>query len=456
MPTQLLTYAEQKKLAKNTLGYRSRRDLTRAALAAMLGCSAQTVLNIEHGKIHPESRYGRAMTALLTADEEAELLAQPAEVEAPEAETEPEVTEVTEEALDLMSQWEKKKGRTEAGAPVRFFNAIVQDTPNKKSIHGTLDLSTITELRIGTYQRELLLKRMNGYAKDYKDGAVVDELTLGMRGDRYEVNGDGSVTCYDPVFVIDGQQRAGGGIAAMIADETCEPFLTARIFIGTDSAWEQNQFKIRNRKREPVSANVHIRNLREEGNRFALLLYDLSFDPAFALCNRVTWNNGAKRGEVISAIGVLKVCSELFSRFAVGLINTKHEVMADKLNAVALKLGFDVTRNIIIDYWDVIDRTRGIRNIGFDGPYTQAKQPFNRGVAQCFAQHREFWKGNVLKVPRIYRERIININFDDPVIAPLIHGAIAGPNIFALAEWLRRWFNRGRPRANHLHRFDEE
>jgi DNA-binding XRE family transcriptional regulator len=448
---------EKSTIAAMALDYRERNNLSKKQLADILHCSRKTIYSIEQGEVGPESL--NVLNLMNLIEQEAQkpqpVAAQPEleqAVQPPEPELEEEDAGDAPEVPEAVSGWLRRAYNDQPGPPITLCNAVLDDTRDRPSFRGNPDINSIQGLRIAPYQRGLLGRRvMEGYVEYYNSGDTMPELTLGMRGHDYQYDEKTrTLTLFNPVFLIDGFQRVGGALYA--AESGGNPYLSARIYLDTDEAWERTKFSKLDTLQVKISPNISIRN-RQDEVPFIKMLFELTFDPRFALCRRVQWGQHMKRDELSSAYGQLRILSRLFAHIhpELHLQNSGHREMADRLQKSMQKMGRKVMRENIIYYWQIVDEAFGIRDITNKGGSLQAGQAFNSALARVFSAHKEFWRGTELKVPTELKKKLatfpIKRNED---IRALAQASIDGASNDRLALYFVDCLNRRRPKSKRL------
>ena len=306
---------------------------------------------------------------------------------------------------------------------VRLTNAALDEVGNDVVIRGVIDPASLAMLKVAPYQREILLiSTIRELAAAIRKGGVPD-ICLGMRGSRFE-EPKGEFILQDDVYIIDGLQRRTAALEIMRSGGL--PHLGAVVYVNTDEAWERRMFRALNILRTRLSPNVLLRNEAYD-NEFVAMLYDLCKDPAFALYGRVSWDQRIKRGELMTAVGLLKITGRLHSRFKSGLIIQHHEVLAAKMQAVMQRISRKAVRENIRRYWQTIDDAFGVKNVTFKEGASHLRQAFNVVLAHVFANHQNFWKDAEFGISGDLVRKLSLFPITDPHVASLCAANLGGP-----------------------------
>lgn len=146
---------------------------------------------------------------------------------------------------------------------VRIINGALDESETSCGglvLNGRIDAATLRFLKVDTYQRPLG-DRSDIY-KALKDGLVVPNIEIGVRGQDFACEGDDFII-KSPAYIIDGWQRVG--TALKILDHI--PSHPVRIFgslhFGSDEIWERHRFNALNKNVRRVSPNLHLKNMRD-------------------------------------------------------------------------------------------------------------------------------------------------------------------------------------------------
>jgi len=289
-------------------------------------------------------------------------------------------------------------------------------------IRGVIDPQSLHEIQVATYQREIISRaKVEALARAIENSTVPD-IELGMRGERTRNetrDSDGEVYfLQDPTFVIDGLQRISAAKYLMQKKPGAIPRIGAVVHLNTNEVWERQRFRILNQERSRVSVNVLLRNIACE-NEAIDMLYKLCLnDDALALHHRVSWQQCMLRTQIINALLLCKVVGVLHSRFGPG--KSSHcDQLASAIRTTMEKVGRTTMRDNIKCFFEILDECYGIRSIVFSQGSTQIKHGFLLAVADVFARHQDFWRGNRLFVERNLRLKLAKFPIHDPEVARL-------------------------------------
>ena len=251
--------------------------------------------------------------------------------------------------------------------------------------------------------------------KALENSGGVAALALGMRGHSF-TRGDGNFFLHDPIYVIDGLQRRTAALEVL--KKGIQPRVGVTIHFDTTEAWETTRFELLNTSRAKLSAGVLIRNLSNE-NPAIKVLYDLGFDPSFALANRVSWDERMKPTHIIQGHLLLNATAQLHRRLGPDLTSRRHAVTCAGLQKVIERIGPNALRDNIKRYWDVLDECFNIRGIERASAPPHTKGDFLKAISNVFADHQDFWKDSTFTVSSDLRRKLTLFNIHEPSIARL-------------------------------------
>lgn len=328
---------------------------------------------------------------------------------------------------------------------IRLTGASVDRVKGKPTaIHGYPDPTSLGNLTIPEYQREILgadkiRKLMVGLA----DGRVPD-ITLGLRGsENFEMH-DGTCVIKDPTYIIDGLQRRTA--ALRLAETGIDPHLGATVLCNTDIRYELKEFRDLNAERTRVGASLLLRNEQTENESVAMLVA-LTEDPGFALFNRVSWTQRMKPGELINGVTLEKAAGALHSGIKRGMLEQDWQILAWNLDLMMGSVGRIVVRTNIENFWKLIDEVWGIKRIAHRNHSPQLAQMFVVVLGRIFADHVDFWAGNRFKVNNDIKAKLALFPIDSDEVASYCSGH--GAARVVLYEMIVRHINSGR-RTNRL------
>jgi hypothetical protein len=300
-------------------------------------------------------------------------------------------------------------------------------------LRGVIDPQTLDGILCDSYQREVL---SNGKIEGLKKALVtssVPDIELGMRGERvrHVDKEKGEYILLDPVFVIDGFQRTSAARSLLRDDPKAQPRIGATVHFDTNFEWEKARFRILNQDRTKVSVNILLRNAQTD-YKSVDMLGKLCQDSAFALHERVQWQQNKLRTEVISALTLCRVAAILHSKFGSSSSRDYVEIMQSLDKAMEV-VGRTTMRDNVIDFYEIIDECFGLRKIVFTHGASQIKDIFLAAFAELLGSYDDFWKGKRLSVDRRLRLKIAKFPIGDPEVARLASsGGKAGDILYQL------------------------
>jgi len=306
-------------------------------------------------------------------------------------------------------------------AAIDIFQAAA-DKDETIVLRGVIDPSTIEEIRVDSYQREILSNaKIEALAKAIESSTVPD-IELGMRGDKVRSTTDeklGEVYyLQDQVFVIDGQQRLIAAKFLMQKKPGIQPRIGVLVHFNTTFDWERERFRILNQERTRLSVNVLLRNMTKD-NEAIDMLHKLSMqDDSFVLHNRVSWCQNMLRTQILPALLFCKVVGMLHSRFGPGR-SVNFDGLASSINTTMAKVGRTTMRDNVKTFFEFLDECYGVRRIVFVHGAVHIKGSFMIALADILSRHANFWRGNRLFIDRDLRCKIAKFPVGDPEIARL-------------------------------------
>jgi hypothetical protein len=332
---------------------------------------------------------------------------------------------------------------------VRILNASLdedQDSPSSIIINGRVDPSTLRFLRVdSTYQRPLG-DRSEIY-QALKDGIVVPNIDIGVRGQNFTTEGD-DILIHLPAYIIDGWQRVGTALRLLDQIPNHPIRIFATVHFGTDDVWERHRFTELNKNVRKVSPNLHLRNMRDS-NTAVLTLYGLCHnDKSFALYGKVSWSQSMKRGDLVSALTLAKVARRLHSH-ATSLTGMSVPMVAAGLDETVRKVTMQRFRKNVASFFDVIHECWGLDAIEYRNNAPQVKSTFLVQLARVFSSHIDFWDQSEsgFFVAADLRRKLAKFPINDPHIKSL--AGTGGAAMSILYDLLVNHINSGK-RTGHL------
>lgn len=320
-------------------------------------------------------------------------------------------------------------------------------------LRGIIDPQCLSGIRAAPYQREVMRGTKQKELIEAVRLSAVPDVELGVRGKNFVSEGQGddevAVIRHD-VYMIDGLQRISAGVALIMMDPKQAPRIGATIHLDTTEEWERERFKVLNQQRTRVSPNVLLRNDREVNAAIGLVFNLTQNDEGFVLHRRVQWGQLRARGEMITALNVIRLAGILHSNFSKGgRGNNIPELVTpgagiEGVMTAAGKVNF---RENIRYFFDLIDECWGVKRVTFVDRCTHMKGGFLVALAELLLRHKEFWKESRLFVDKPTRKKLARFNTSDPEVVRL--AGANGKASVALYVMLLDHVNSGR-RSNRL------
>ena len=299
---------------------------------------------------------------------------------------------------------------------------LAEGQEEKIILRGVIDFSSIEEIKVDSYQREILSNgKIQALAKAIESSSIPD-IELGMRGERLRNEmreGDGQVFfLQDPTYVIDGLQRISAAKFLMQSKPGSKPRIGAVVHLNTDFDWERERFRILNQERTRLNVNVLLRNMAKDNEAIDMLHKLCLQDDAFVLHNRVSWQQNMLRTQILSALLLCKVAGMLHSRFGPGK-STSYDQLASSVNTTMAKVGRTTMRDNVKTFFELLDECYGVRRIVFVQGAAYIKHNFLLALADVLTRHANFWRGNRLFIERDLCLKIAKFPIDDPEVSRL-------------------------------------
>lgn len=312
-----------------------------------------------------------------------------------------------------------------ADAPIRIIHCALDETPKGEIVlRGVVDQNSLVHLKIDDYQREAApITALSSILGALKGGETLPDIELGMRGENFSER-EGTALLKDEVYIIDGLQRVNGAIHFLAQNSAAQVRLGATIHFGTTKEWERERFRILNTLRNKVSPNVILRNRREDSSSVATLYSLSTSDKGFPLNDRVSWNQRMTRGELISALTMLKVVGHLHSHKAPARRTSVDELVPALDKAVDV-FGVQILRSNTKTFFQLVDECWGIKRIQYREGAIYVKSTFLNVLARLMSDHYDFWRESdekVLTVEASLRRKISLFPINDPQIVSLATG----------------------------------
>lgn len=314
---------------------------------------------------------------------------------------------------------------------VRIINGSLDEDPTSPSavvLHGRIDPSTLRFLKVDqTYQRPLG-SRPDIY-EALRAGVVVPSIEIGVRGQDFDCDGQ-DVIIRSPAYIIDGWQRVGTALQLLEHAPTHNVRMFASIHFGTGDLWERHRFTELNKNIRKVSANLHLRNMRDS-NDAVLTLYGLSHSTKdFPLLHKVSWAQNMERGALLSARALCKAAMRLHAH-KTAISGGRTEDIAAVIERSAKAVTLANFRRNVSTFFSVIDECWGINSIEYRHSAPQLKTTFLIQLARMFSVHLDFWDetDRIFYVTADLRRKLAKFPIQDPHVKQLAATGGAAANI---------------------------
>jgi len=305
--------------------------------------------------------------------------------------------------------------------PVKLTNAALEEKEDKEIVlRGSIDPAALKELKIGSYQREVLpITTLNAMMDAVAAGRTPDVI-LGMRGEKFVSRNTNDFHLQNDVYVIDGLQRISAGIRMLELGRV--PRIGALVYFNSNEKFEKEQFNALNTQAVKLSPNIIIRNYKEE-NEAVNMLYNLCHDRAFPLTQRVTWSQRANRGEILSAMTLVRTIGRLHSfASSVGVKHSRAIDLVENLEKLSKQIGRNTMRANTMTFFETVDAAWGIRRVTYKDGAVQLRHAFLRCLAEVLARHYDFWNGKDntrLVISRDLIRKFATFPIHDPTVVSL-------------------------------------
>ncbi len=305
---------------------------------------------------------------------------------------------------------------------LKVFNGALDEFDRNIVLRGVIDPATFSDIRVGEYQREEgTLSELGNLIAAIKTGQQLPDIEVGVRGQNYS-DRNGAFYIEHDCYVVDGLQRLTAAKRVRLEDPTANIRLGALFHFGSNEAWERERFKVLNMQRRKVSPNILLRNEKDDSLSMQALINMTTSDKEFVLRDRVAWGQKMGRGELITALTLVKTLGMLHTHFGPGL-SVKVEELVKSTDKTMEVLGPNVWRANVRTFFTTIEATFGLTAIAFRDLSPQIKGGFLRALAKTFADHQNFWSDNRLKIERSDLDKLRQFPVRDPGIISLVNGA---------------------------------
>lgn len=339
---------------------------------------------------------------------------------------------------------------------VRIINGALDDDPSSPAsivLQGRIDPNTLRFLKVDNeYQRPL------GDRADIfdalREGKVVPNIEIGVRGQDFEVDGN-DVVIKSSCYIIDGWQRVGNALRLLELIPHQPIRLFASVHFGTDQIWERHRFNALNKNIKKVSPNLHMRNMRDT-NEAVLTLYGLSNnDKTFPLFKKVCWSQNMQRGHLVSAL-VLAQAAMFLHGHQGGLAQGAVESVSRSLKRTVDAISLPVFRKNVSTFFSVVNECWPLNVIEYTRSAPQIKSTFLYELGRVLSRHPVFWDdpGHALFIGADDKRKLAKFPINDPQVSALASATGKARNI--LYQLIVDHMNSGRRQENRLvSRFDQ-
>jgi len=294
---------------------------------------------------------------------------------------------------------------------LRLTQAVRATAPSGRNVvYGIMDPADLGVLKVPDYQREALpVHSVEEWEKAFYGGEV-PPLDLGSRNTWVQPSGVGITIGGDEIYIIDGLQRKT--TAQIILAKGGSLFVPVQVYIGTTRDWELARFATLNRDRRAVNPSVLLRNVNQSNPAVAVMYAYTQPGAGTLLGGRVQWSQSPVKGNLFSAVTLLRVVATLHSRFGRGLQDTDVPRLAWGLGDVVE----DVTADVFSENLDTFFRTlKGIYDFGKlqrSSKIVPLRLGYMLSMARLFAGYQDFWTGDRLRVSDAVRNGLAAMQFD--------------------------------------------
>lgn len=339
---------------------------------------------------------------------------------------------------------------------VRIINGALDEDPTSPAgviLLGRIDPATFRFLKIDerTYQR-----RQSDRADIFealKAGKVPPTIDIGVRGEDFISDGS-DFLIRSEAYIVDGGGRVGSASRLFDLVPQMGVRLFAMVHFNTTPQWESDRFDALNKNVHKVSANLHLRNLRDR-NAAILTLYGLTHnEPSFPLYKRVSWLQNMQRGDLLGAQVLAKVCMRLHVQFG-RISSLNSDGVAQSLMKTVSMITLQVFRQNVRAFFDLVDECWPLEAVEYRRAATQLKSTFLMELARMLSDHPCFWSedGATLAVCADDRRKLAKFKIGDPHIANL--AGAGGKARIMLYQLLVNHMNSGRREHRLVSRYAE-
>lgn len=338
-------------------------------------------------------------------------------------------------------------------------------------LRGTLSMETLRNLKVDTYQREVLAKTGAGsikatqLKKSVEQGAHLPDVVLGMRGQGFTSSGN-TFVLKDPTYIVDGLQRVSA-ILSCLDNQNSDPISTsqriapigAMIHFKTTEDWENDRFNALNAFRTAVSPNILLRNIRAKHPSLKALYQLCTEDANFPLYKRVTWTQRKGADELISAATLMRAAVFIHRHVIdetasvqrankAGGAGEKASRIPAVLDRVVSAIGATQFKKNITYFFSLIDSFWGIRTIKYGEAQGHLKGNFLAVLGGFISRNEVLWdsRRRAIDIDKRTLLRIKSFPVQDAEIRRL---SAAGTMVLpTLNEYLMNHMNKGLQKKN--------
>lgn len=189
-----------------------------------------------------------------------------------------------------------------------------------------------------------------------------------------------------------------------------------------------------------MSNNVTLRNLASTTDGAKVMLR-ITEDKQFVLCNKVTWCQSMRRGDLITAISYYKVVGRLHGHAGPGRGGVR-QIASGGIDKIIANVGKNNFMYNVRTFFLLIDEAFGVRTVAYRQHAVQLKSTFMLAMAGMISDHEDFWENDRLVVPAHLKKKLALFPITDPHVGSL--SGSAGPAVSMLENLLVEHINSGK------------
>lgn len=276
---------------------------------------------------------------------------------------------------------------------IRVVNAALDETNEGDIVlRGVISPESLHHLKVDDYQREAMpLTSLSSILDALEKNENLPDIEVGMRGQKFKEEKDGSFLLFDPVYLIDGLQRRNAASHWLATNPGAPVRVGATIHFDTTKDWERERFRKLNSQRSKVSPNVLLRNRREESPAVLMFYGITTNEKSFLLHNRVSWSQRMTKGDLLTALTFSKVVGVLHSHKAATRRNQIDELVPALDKAVEV-VGIQNMRENIRAFFGLVDECWGVRRVQYREGAAHMRGAFLSVLAKVVSDHHDFWR----------------------------------------------------------------